>query len=548
MTSRATQQTQPHRASWIWLGLALAAVAILALPCLSNPIGRDQATYSVIGRGLLHGRVLYKDLWDNKPPGIFFIFAAIVKVFGSVMWSVGVVDILWLLAVSILIFFFTRRYLGIAAAAIAVLVNAAWHTGAGYWNAAQPETFMTLFVLAGFLLLTGASGASKSRSLGSGILFAAAFWVKYNAAAFLPLLLLVPFIDLERLDATPRAWRLRISLRKWAEVVLWFAVGCAVVSAGVLGYFVLSHSWGDFIQEQFVILPRYTHLALARTPHYLSWAGERLRQWLSLWTIAAFFAAMILAWKRKQLGAAAPILIAAASGFIALALEIRYQPYYFETCYPFFAMIWAYLAVEAFRAVRDVSRICERRGWRLARILVWFVFADVIALCLPGPAVTLATRYEALAAWSRNRERFYESYIWPGAAEHFRDALHVVEFLRRHSAPPDGVYVWGNEPLIYFLSNHRPPTRFVWNLELIAPWSLPEWRPELMQALGKARPFYIIVARDDEVHDLSYTYKDSEQELKSFPALASFLADDYRKLEDDITFSIYARRDLPLRR
>jgi hypothetical protein len=77
-----------------WFLGGLVVVFLRALPNLRFPIGRDQATYCVIGQGLLHGQLLYRDLWDNKPPGIFYIYALIVKIFGPVMWCVGVVDIL----------------------------------------------------------------------------------------------------------------------------------------------------------------------------------------------------------------------------------------------------------------------------------------------------------------------------------------------------------------------------------------------------------------------------------------------------------------------
>ena len=101
----------PHARWWLWGALTLAFLRVL--PALRFPIGRDEATYAVIGQGLLHGQHLYRDLWDNKPPGIFYIYAVIVKIFGPVMWSIGIVDILWMLAISICIFYFARRYLGL---------------------------------------------------------------------------------------------------------------------------------------------------------------------------------------------------------------------------------------------------------------------------------------------------------------------------------------------------------------------------------------------------------------------------------------------------
>ena len=84
----------------------LVLVAFIALPNISYPIGRDQATYCVIGEGLLRCQQLYRDLWDNKPPGIFALYVVIVKLLDHVMWSVGLVDILWLLAISYCIFQF----------------------------------------------------------------------------------------------------------------------------------------------------------------------------------------------------------------------------------------------------------------------------------------------------------------------------------------------------------------------------------------------------------------------------------------------------------
>ena len=92
---------------WMWVALSVATLRVL--PALRFPIGRDEATYCVIAQGMLRGQVLYRDLWDNKPPGIFYIYAVIVKLFGPVMWSVGIVDVLWLLAISVCIFYFAKR-------------------------------------------------------------------------------------------------------------------------------------------------------------------------------------------------------------------------------------------------------------------------------------------------------------------------------------------------------------------------------------------------------------------------------------------------------
>src|ERR1035437_2063536 len=108
MTADSSPKLEHSRTRFL-AGLAL--VFLRALPNLRYPLHSDQATYCLIGQGLLRGQLLYRVLWDNKPPGIFYIYALIVKIVGPVMWCVGVVDILWLLIISVCIFYFARRFM-----------------------------------------------------------------------------------------------------------------------------------------------------------------------------------------------------------------------------------------------------------------------------------------------------------------------------------------------------------------------------------------------------------------------------------------------------
>ncbi len=533
---------QTHdRGSGRWLAAALALVVLQATPNLCYPIGRDQATYLVIARGLLHGKELYRDLWDNKPPGIFYIYTIIVKIFGPAMWSIGVVDILWLLSISLCLFRFVERTLGRSAAFLAVVVNAAMHIRAGYWDAAQPETFVMLFVFGSYFWLAKSRQGSKLKDIGAGVLFAAAFWIKYNAIAFLPFLLLLPYLELKTLARLPRCLRLRVSGRDWGRAAARFAAGFLLGCAGALFYLWFSGSWNAFEEEQFKVLPRYAAMALESAPQYWLWAAGRIHFWLGFWTVCAAVASLLIAWRRRQLARLTPALIGAATGFAALAVQIRYQPYYFETCYPFFAIFWAYLGIQACEGVRFLAQFFLDRNWRVARVLIWALFAALVAVPLPGPMVRMFVNYKAFGAWRQNSARFYANYSWPGAAEDFRGVLSVVDYLKRNPSPPTEVCVWGNEPLIYYLSGRQPPTRFVWNLALIARWRLTGWRRQFMRRLSESHPRFIVVARDDEVHGLSGTFQDSEQALQEFPALDGYLRSFYRPCKDVGTFLVYCR-------
>ena len=116
----------------------------------------------------------------------------------------------------------------------------------------------------------------------------------------------------------------------------------------------------------------------------------------------------------------------------------------------------------------------------------------------------------------------------------------MIKYLRENSTPKDGVLVWGSEPLIYFLAQRNPPTRFVSNLALISLWAPPAWRTELIRSLEGAPPKYIVVSREDWVPMISFNFLDSEGYLRErFPALLGFVTSRYQKVDDYKEFSIF---------
>jgi hypothetical protein len=526
--------------SRLWLSLSLLFVFLRTIPSICYPIARDQSTFCYIGQRLLEGKHLYLDLWDNKPPGIFFVYALIVKVFGSAMWSVGVVDILWLLLISYFIFRFTERFLGTPAAVIAVVFHTTWRVWMGYWDAAQPENFLVLLVLAAYFLSSYQGRRRWLCDAASGLLFGAAFWLKYNAVAFVPLLLLLPYLDFAPLRAASRLPRFTISRREWiARVGVWAAV-FAVSVAGVLLYFAWVGAWPAMKEVQFEVLPRYNAMAVARAHSYWSHIYFSARFLLGPSTLIAALVSIIVARRTKTLDQTLPVFLATAMGTLCLAMQTRLPSYAFETCYPFFAMLWGYLGVKVFQGFRFVARWCSGRGWRIAAIMVWLVFANVIYLPLPNEVVQLKLYVNDLREWHENRDSFYANYPWARPISHYAGQMRVIQYLGEHSTPAEGVFIWGSEPLIYFLSKRNPPTRFVSNLGLMSLWTPPTWRQELLRDLDASPPRYIIVERADQVPMISFHFLDSEEYLQQrFPSLLRFVTDHYQKVADFQAFAIY---------
>ncbi|HMD84844.1 MAG TPA: glycosyltransferase family 39 protein [Terriglobia bacterium] len=581
-----------------WLYGTLVLVFLRALPNLRYIIGRDQATYCVIAEGLLHGKLLYRDLWDNKPPGIFYIYAPIVKIFGPVMWFIGVVDILWLLIISCFIFYFARRYLGMAGAILAVIVYACRHCRQGYLQALQTESFVMLCVFAAWFLLCGtnpspalAPGASSlqergrgwtqhvARCFAVGLIMGAAFWLKYNAAIFFPFLALLPFVDFRGLDrvrnpkleirnskleirnskfdadkfcteaerpsfefpvssfqASPH---LLIPWKDWLGRMLMVAAGFVFAIVAVLAYFHVSGAWPAMKEVQFEVLPRYGAKAFHWSRAFLLFALQRTQEHLGIWWEVMPAVALLIAWWRRELGRIAPLTLLALAGYLGAASQGRFHPYYFETCFSFFAMFWAYVSLKTYEGVVQLQRIFVRRHWALARGLLWVLFASLVFSLLPEETVRIAEQYRYAADWMRNAEYSYQSYYWQLPLEKIGDQLRVVDYLKAHSQPRDEVFVWGTAALINFLSQRENPSRFVTNVGVMATWAPESWRQELARTIEARRPRYVVVERHDTIVAVTFSLKDSEQYLQVYPALASVLQRHYEPAVNYWDFEVY---------
>jgi hypothetical protein len=316
------------------------------------------------------------------------------------------------------------------------------------------------------------------------------------------------------------------------------ALGAAV--AAVLAYFWWVGAWPAMEEVQFKVLPRYNAMAIGRSQDYWALVGSHANRYLGPFTSITALAAIIVARRTRTLAQTLPVFLAALMGTVSLAMQARLPTYAFETCYPFYAMLWGYIGVKLFEGIRFAARWCSIRGLRIAAVMVWIVFANLVYLPLPNEIVQYKLFLYDLKPWMRDRNSFYANYPWAHPISHYDGQMHVIQYLRQKSAPEDGVFVWGSEPLIYFLAQRNPPTRFVSNLGLISLWAPPAWRLDLMRDLEAAPPQYIVVAREDWVPMISFNFLDSAAYLQQrFPALLAFVTSRYQKVDDYQDFVIY---------
>jgi hypothetical protein len=122
----------------------------------------------------------------------------------------------------------------------------------------------------------------------------------------------------------------------------------------------------------------------------------------------------------------------------------------------------------------------------------------------------------------------------------------AAEYLRAHTAPSDGIFVWGLSPGLYALADRHPTTRYPFHKILYtdAPLSqmipgLDERRAELLERFDREPPRYVLVGRRDRN---GFEPEDSFTSLRRFTELDERLHRDYQPETEIGRFIILRRR------
>lgn len=123
-----TVPTEPRQAPSAAMPLVVGGVLALAigLPSLRLPFGVDQGQQAAIGRMMAGGRTLYRDIWDNRPPGIYVLAAFAWKAGLRGMRGLRALDLAWQVATALALGLLAcrlwrGRWVGLVAAALYAL-------------------------------------------------------------------------------------------------------------------------------------------------------------------------------------------------------------------------------------------------------------------------------------------------------------------------------------------------------------------------------------------------------------------------------------------
>ena len=93
-----------------WLvGIICLLATLLVLKIIVRPLSQDEGVFLTIGQNIAKGYSPYKDFFDHKPPGIYFLFAFSYYFFGNNLVGYQFILITTLAATGWLVFIAAKK-------------------------------------------------------------------------------------------------------------------------------------------------------------------------------------------------------------------------------------------------------------------------------------------------------------------------------------------------------------------------------------------------------------------------------------------------------
>ena len=527
--------------------IALAAVAVagvlVRLPTIAEPMGIDQGFWASTAEGLSRGQILYRDLWDQKPPGMPLLYLAAFRVFGWTTASVVWIDLSAAAATAWLLYVVVRRIGGammgaVTAALYATLTIPAWlYSHGGILERSVAETFIGVCVgIAAWCATRLRRRSATPFAIGLGLALGAAVMLKPNAGLYFPALLL--WIALYREGDAPAS---AAGARR--RVVRTFVVAAiaALVVPVLMGVWLWSHgvlpaakiAVVDFnrmyVAEGFTLrsfaikFAKAVYLRMKTDP---LWAAGACGVLVAAWQLART--------KRLDPVPALAVLWGGAAALVIIANGHNLFNSYFIQAFPPLAVLTAWLITGVRR-----SRVHALGAWVAVAVMLVLLATRNYPLKVYG---AVRADIDQLAGRS-NRSAYLDRFGTYGNGHYSARAnAELAAYLRAHTTRADLIYQFGmNDSGVYFDADRLPAQRFL-RVNMFVPatkFADPSFQlAAVTQALETTRPLYLIFERLQPGQEPG----DSVNRLRQQPEIVRLLESYHleTQIED---FTLYRRLD-----
>lgn len=422
--------------SWFLITISVVFF-ILRLPSLFEPDWYgDEGVYQVLGIGIKAGRLLYHDIFDNKPPLLYLLYSIV----SSDQFMIRLISLIFGL-LSVWVFFYLSKKLFdnaktsyISTSIFAVLFGLPLIEG----NIANAENFMLLFnVLAAYLVFKSLEIKSINHKFKililAGVLLSFSFLFKivavFDFAAFFAFLFFVNYskniIDIFKIK----------NLTKEIQNLSPLMIGFLIPIIFVVLFFILNHALSSFLTA-----------TLFSNIGYVGYGNKLIipQGFLILKLIMLGSFCAFVFYNRRHFGNSFTFvaLWLAFSIFSAYFSQRPYTHYVLLLLPAFCLMIGLFNLNRIFSKLSGVlTIIC------FIAVLLSFNFYIKTVFYYPNFVSFLFSNQSV-----NSYQKFFDKST-PGNYE-------ITNYINLYALPKDNIFIWGNNPQIYYLTNKLPPGKY----------------------------------------------------------------------------------------
>ncbi|HPJ17444.1 MAG TPA: hypothetical protein PK639_04460 [Candidatus Woesebacteria bacterium] len=386
---------------------------LLRLPSLFEPYWYgDEGIYLTLGQAINHGVVLFRQIHDNKPPSLYYLAAFAQTVFGFRL-------LLSLFMIPSIYFFYkiSKEFLSIKSSQIATLIFLILtSTPLFEGNIANAEIFMIFPTLLGVYLYL-----VKKSYLYTGLLLGLAFTIKVPVAVELLFLVIWVFFIQKPFKILPP---LKLGIGFTIPIVLWSI------------YFIFQNAFSEFLFAS--LLQNFGYLSSWSTGSHSGSATQgglvtRLIFLLIYWLV------VYLLYRKKILNQKITFVLGwfAATVFGAL-LSSRPYPHYLIQLLPPLSLLLVQINLPIIITIL------------VTIFLIIFKYKFYFY-----PVFGYYQNFYQYALHQKSQNDYRRFFGWG-----VNDVYQIAEFIKTNSTSSDRIFIWGDEPYIYPLSNRLPVSKY----------------------------------------------------------------------------------------
>lgn len=483
----------PHANDFFLLG-AVFIFSLLRIPSLIEPEWYgDEGIYQVIGAALQNGSLLYRDIWDNKPP-LLYIYYALVN---GDLFAIKFLSLLFGIAAVITFFFLAKKLfqnnklsLYISTGMFVYLFGSPVLEG----NVANAENFILFPILLAFFLVTRLTSRSHSiLPISIGFILSIAFLTKivaiFDLGAILVVLFCLRFYNKKILDvrhhliSNPREF---IKIMK-QELLILIAFVVPVLFTWL--FFIISGASNEFLSATF-----------SNNIGYVGWKNYfvlqlgvfkvSIPQGLLLFKIILLLVGVFLIITYRKLFSVASLIIYTWLVFSIFNAFFSGRPYthYLLTLVPAFCLLAGLLFISARKKI------------------VFHTAALILVVLLVKGSFDY---YEKVVAYYQNYHAFVMGTKNVSDYQRFFDQdtpknYVIAEFIKDNTDKQDNVFLVSNSSTIYFMAGKLPPGRYIVGYHIEG---YKDAIDETKKAVLEKQPKYIISTNDNLASDFIDNYE-----------------------------------------